>query len=77
MKTKLELFKDFCENQFQDFLRTVEYGQLDIIHARNCGLQRCLGVADYLQWAEDVSFDDIDKIYMVYREKFYKITSEN
>lgn len=71
--TKLDLFKTHCENEFQDFRRSIECGWSDIIQARNCGLQRCLGVADYLQWAEDISFDDIDKIYTEYRTKFYEL----
>jgi hypothetical protein len=73
MGTKLNSYKEYCEREFRDFTRAIENGWDDITNARNCGLQRCLGVADFLQIVEDVPFDDINKIYEEYRTKFYEI----
>lgn len=73
MTEKLNSYKEYCEREFRDFTRTIDNGWDNVIHARNCGLQRCLGVADFLQIVEDIPFDDINKIYEEYRHKFYAI----
>ena len=68
----LEKFKDFCNMEFNDTLRAVNNGWGDRKDTVKCGLQRCLGVADFLQ-SFDIPFDTIDEIYTVYRDKFYKL----
>lgn len=73
MEEKLNAYRAFCEREFKDFTRAVENGWDDIANARNCGLQRCIGVADFLQITENIPFDDTDKIYMEYRRKFYEL----
>lgn len=77
MTEKLNAYKNFCEREYKDFVRTIENGWDNPISARNCGLQRCIGVADFLQITENIPFDDTDKIYMEYRKKFYELEPKN
>ena len=71
--TKLEQFRDYCEREYKDFVRAVENEWDNLLKARDCGLQRCLGVADFLQLYDDISYEDIDKIYTEYRTLFYEL----
>lgn len=73
MEEKLNAYKAYCERELKDFTRAVENGWDDITNARNCGLQRCIGVADFLQIVENIPFDDTNKIYEEYRRKFYEL----
>ena len=76
--TKLEMYRDYCKMEFNDLKRAIESNlsddSINPIHLRNCTLQRCLGVSDFLQLNEDISFDEIDEIYTEYRTKVYELT---
>jgi hypothetical protein len=69
MLAKLE---EYFEREFKDTVRAVNNGWGDRKDTIKCGLQRCLGAADFTQ-NFGISFETIDKIYNEYREKFYKL----
>ena len=69
MLAKLE---EFFIREYKDTKRAVEGGWGDRKDTVKCGLQRCLGAADFTQ-NFGISFEVIDKIYNEYREKFYKL----
>ena len=68
----LNLFTNFCENEYKHSLIAIEMEYGDVKKGIECSLQRCLGVAFFLQ-SLDVPYEDIDKVYSKYREKFYEL----
>ena len=71
-KEILEKFADYCAMEFRDTVTAVNSGWGDRKDIVKCGLQRCLGIAMFIQ-EFDIPFDTVDEIYTSYREKFEKL----
>ena len=68
---KLAQFKAFCEREYKDTKRAIEKGWGESAEEIGLkGITRCLGAADFLQYL-NVPFEEVDEIYLEYREKFY------
>lgn len=72
LKKLLDIYKDYCQSEYDCTKRSVENDRSDRSEIIKCGLQRCIGACFLLQ-KMNVPFADLDKIYMPYREKFYEL----
>lgn len=74
----LDKVKDFYEMEYKDTIRTLEnpYWEKQAEDVIKCSLQRCLGVAFFVQGAFDIPFDDINKLYEEYKEKIERLMSD-
>ena len=79
-KTNMDMdkIKDFYEMEYKDTIRTLEnpYWEKRAEDVIKCSLQRCLGVAFFVQGAFDISFDDINKLYEEYKEKIERLIND-
>jgi hypothetical protein len=68
----LDKVKDFYEMEYIDACIACEseWGAKEIVKG---AIQRCLGVALFVQTASDVSFDEIDSLYTGYRRKLEEL----
>ena len=68
---KLAKFEMYCEREYKDTKRAIENGWGESAEEIGLkGITRCLGAADFLQDL-GVPFEEVDEIYLTYREKFY------
>lgn len=75
----LKMFKNFCNNEIKSAKRSLDpsnpykWNKKDII---NNTIQRCLGVAFFIQEFDNMSYNDIDKIYENTRIQLYDLLKE-
>ena len=69
MEEKIEMYKRFCDREFKSAKRACENGwYTNKAKTLYSYLQRCLGVADFLQ-DMGVPFEVVNKIYEEYHAK--------
>ena len=74
----LDKVKDFYEMEYKDTARTLQnpYWKKRETEVIKCELQRCLGVAFFVQNAYDVPFEDINNLYEEYKDKIERLISD-
>ena len=69
----LDKIKDFFEMEYNDACAACGYKWTTPKKIVDGAIQRCLGVALFVQAACDVSYDEIDSLYTEYRRKLEEL----
>ena len=69
----LDKVKDYFEMEYYDACIACEYQWTTPKEVVNGAMQRCLGVALFVQNASDISFDEVDSLYEEYRRKLEEL----
>jgi Fe-S cluster biogenesis protein NfuA len=69
----LNKVKDFFEAEYNGACIACEFKRYTPKEIVNNAIQRCLGVALFVQTASDVSFEEIDSLFTEYRRKLEEL----
>lgn len=71
----IDKVKDYFEMEYNDTIRTLKnpYWGMQAVNVIKYSIQRCLGVAFFVQDSFDIPFDDINKLYTEYRRKLEEL----
>lgn len=75
----LKMFENFCDNEIKSTKRAFDacnrykWDKKTLI---NNAIQRCLGVAFFIQDFDKISFNEVDEIYEKARIQFYDLLKE-
>ena len=69
----LDKVKEFFEAEYNNACIAYEFKKCTPKEIVNNAIQRCLGVALFVQTASDISFDEIDNLYTECRRKLEEL----
>lgn len=69
----VEKIREYYELEYSQTKRALDNSWCEPKDAIWYALQRCLGVAQFVQTACDVSFEVVEPLYEEFREKFEKL----